>query len=109
MVRDVGRIFEPPGHRLRGPRRHGFLGERPLPFSESLARVVRARRGGERPPTAFVELGGRARNLTDARWRDGVFNYVSAFDPSMAVSRVPAPHYSAGRPLTVLTTLSLVL
>ena len=107
MVRDVGRIADRPVQ-LSAGLGATFLGDRPLPFSESTPPVF-VMDAGVSARYAFVELGVGVRNLTDARWRDGVFNYVSAFDPSMAVSRVPAQHYSAGRPLTVLTTLSLLL
>lgn len=85
-----------------------ILGDRPLPFSES-APPVFVMDLGLSARYAFVELGVSARNVTDARWRDGVFNYVSSFDRGAPVSGVPAQHYSAGRPLTVLGTLGFLL
>lgn len=107
FARDVARIAQRP-LRLMAGLGAMFLGERPLPFSESSPPVF-VMDLGVSARYAFIELGVSARNLTDARWRDGVFNYVSAFDPSAPVSRVPAQHYSAGRPLTVLGTLSFLL
>lgn len=84
------------------------LGERPLPFSEwSPARLVLDAATSLR--WGAVELGVSARNLTDARWRDGVFAYASNFDPTTPGSLVPVQHFTAGRPLTVLTTVTLFL
>lgn len=107
FARDVGTVAARPV-RLMAGLGATFLGDRPLPFSESSPPVF-VMDVGASARYAFVELGVSVRNVTDARWRDGVFNYVSAFDPSMTVSRVPAPHYSAGRPLTVLGTVSFLL
>ena len=50
-----------------------------------------------------------ARNLTDARWRDGAFSYASNFTADADASRVPVQHFTAGRPLSVLGTLSVYL
>lgn len=107
FARDVTRIANRP-LRLMAGLGATLLGDRPLPFSESSPAVFLLDLGVS-ARYAFIELGLSARNLTDARWRDGVFNYVSAFDSSAAVSRVPAAHYSAGRPLTVLSTVSFLL
>ena len=84
------------------------LGPRALPFSEFSNGVLLIDLGlsGRVGP---VELGVSARNLTNAQWEDGVFNYASNFDPSVTASRVPARHFSAGRPLTVLGSLTLHL
>ncbi len=84
------------------------LGPRALPLSEFSDPVLLIDLGlsGRVGP---VELGVSMRNLTDARWEDGVFNYASNFDPSVAGSRVPARHFSAGRPFTALASLTLHL
>jgi iron complex outermembrane recepter protein len=84
------------------------LGPRALPFSEFSNPVLLIDLGlsGRIGP---VELGVSARNLTNAQWEDGVFNYASNFDPTATASRVPARHFSAGRPLTVLASLTLHL
>ena len=56
-----------------------------------------------------VEVGVSARNLTDARWQDGVFNFASNFAEGTTASLVPARHFTAGRPLTVLASVTLHL
>ncbi|MBL8600905.1 MAG: TonB-dependent receptor [Myxococcales bacterium] len=85
-----------------------LLGPRPLPFSMrsdavfllDLAVSLRLSR---------VALGLSARNLTDARWRDGTFSYASWFDPRRPESLVPVEHFTAGRPFTLLSTLTVYL
>lgn len=106
-VREVGRPF---GRALTLSLALGVtaLGDRPLPFSERspaiflLDAAASARLGP-------VEFGVAARNLTDARWRDGAFSYVSNFSVGADTSRVPVQHFTAGRPLSVLGTVSLYL
>jgi hypothetical protein len=106
-VRGVGRPFGRPLTLSVALGATG-LGERPLPFSERspavflLDAAVSARLGP-------VELGVAARNLTDARWRDGAFSYVSNFTPGADTSQVPVQHFTAGRPLSVLATLTVYL
>jgi hypothetical protein len=58
---------------------------------------------------ARVELGLAMRNLTDARWRDGVFYYPSNFVQGSVGSLVPTQHFTAGRPFTLLSTLTVTL
>ncbi len=82
------------------------LGPRALPFSEFSNPVLLIDLGLS-ARVGPVELGVSARNLTNAQWEDGVFNYPSNFDPATTGSRVPARHFSAGRPLTVLGSLAL--
>jgi hypothetical protein len=106
-VRELGRPF---GRALTLSLALGAtaLGDRPLPFSERspavflLDAAVSARLGP-------VELGVAARNLTDARWRDGAFSYVSNFTAGSDTSQVPVQHFTAGRPLSVLGTLGVYL
>lgn len=107
FARDVGRVARRPVTLMAGVGAT-VLGPRPLPFSETTDPVL-VIDAGVSARYAFVELGLSARNLTDARWRDGVFNYVSSFERGADVSRVPAQHFSAGRPLTVLGTLGFLL
>ena len=84
------------------------VGERPLPFSErSPAWLVLD--AGASARLGPVELGLSARNLTDARWRDGVFAYPSDFTPGPGGSVVPVQHFTAGRPLTILSSVTLYL
>jgi outer membrane receptor protein involved in Fe transport len=82
-----------------------FIGLRPLPFSERADAVFLLDLGGS-VRLGPLELSLSARNLTDARWRDGEFNYPSNFDPSEVASLVPARHFTAGRPFTLLTSLT---
>jgi outer membrane receptor protein involved in Fe transport len=84
------------------------LGTRPLPFSESSPPVA-VLDAGLSVRLAFVELALSARNLTNTRWRDGVFAYPSDFDPAPGGSRVPVQHFTAGRPFTLLSSLTFYL
>jgi len=106
-ARAVGQVFGRP-LTLSGAVGATALGDRPLPFSERspaifLLDVAASARLGP------IELGLSARNLTDARWRDGAFSYVSNFAPGADTSRVPVQHFTAGRPLTVLGTVTVRL
>ncbi|MEZ4405079.1 MAG: TonB-dependent receptor [Polyangiales bacterium] len=84
------------------------LGARPLPF-DGLSDPLFLLDLGASARLGFVELGVQARNVTDARWRDGVFNYVSNFNRDATTSFVPAEHFTAGRPFTLLSTLTVHL
>jgi outer membrane receptor protein involved in Fe transport len=81
------------------------LSPRPLPFSETGTGffVLEAGAGVELGPAA---LSVESFNLLDARWRDAEFVYASDFS-EVSGSRVPARHFTAGRPLTVQGTLSI--
>jgi len=57
-----------------------------------------------------VSLSVEARNLADARYRDGEFVYASSFNkPSAATpaTLVPARHFTAGRPLSLQGTITV--
>ena len=84
------------------------LGPRALPFSEFSDPVLLVDLGVSGRVGA-VEVGVSARNLTDVRWQDGVFNFASNFTPGTTASLVPERHFTAGRPLTVLGTVTLHL
>lgn len=82
------------------------IGPKPLPFQEDsdVVALVSAAAGvslGE------VSLAVEVFNLFDAEWRDGEFNYASSFRPKEPSSRVPARHFTAGRPFTAQATLTL--
>lgn len=105
--RTVARVFNKPLSLTAGAGLT-VLGARPLPFN------------GETEPFAvldlgtsarlgFIEVGLRARNVTDSRWRDGVFNYVSNFNRAAPTSMVPVEHFTAGRPFTLLSTVTVHL
>jgi len=85
-----------------------WIGARPLPFSETTPARFVLDAGASVRWRAF-ELGVSARNLTDARWRDGVFNYPSNFAQGTSGSRVPTEHFTAGRPFTLLGSVTLYL
>lgn len=84
------------------------LGPRPLPFSQHAEGMVVVDAAAS-VRLARVELGLAMRNLTDARWRDGVFYYPSNFVQGSVGSLVPTQHFTAGRPFTLLSTLTVTL
>ncbi|AKF04430.1 TonB-dependent receptor [Sandaracinus amylolyticus] len=96
------------GERVAGSVAVGFLalGQRPLPLERvsepwwvlDAAVAVRWR---------FVELGVRAQNLLDQRYRQAELNYVSSFAPDRAPSRMAERHFVAAPPLRVLVQLSV--
>lgn len=47
-----------------------------------------------------VEMRLEVKNLLDARWRDGEFDYPSHFRPGEEVSGLPRRHFTAGAPRT---------
>lgn len=105
--REVGRIGAAPIRVAVGVGAQ-FVGYRALPFSERSDAVFLVDAGAS-VRVGFVELGVKARNLFDARWRDGQFNYPSDWDPGPAGSRVPVRHFTAGRPLSLDVTLAVLL
>lgn len=84
------------------------LGKRPLPFSQfsDPLLVIDAALSAR---IARVEIGLAARNLTDARWRDGTFYYASYFDTGSPRSLIPVEHFTAGRPFALLSTVTVHL
>jgi len=84
------------------------LGPRPLPFSQRAEGVFVLDLGAS-VRLGRVEVALSARNLTDSRWRDGVFFYASNFVAGSTGSLVPTEHFTAGRPLTLLSTLTVHL
>nr|WP_075008680.1 TonB-dependent receptor [Stigmatella aurantiaca] len=96
----AGEVFAGTGLTLMGPR--------PLPFDEYSRTVfladvqVGVRRG-------VLGLRLEAKNLLDARWRDGEFVYGSRMDPSAPASLVPSRHFTAGTPRTASLTLEVHL
>ncbi|HEY8428515.1 MAG TPA: TonB-dependent receptor, partial [Sandaracinaceae bacterium] len=57
----------------------------------------------------FVEVGVLITNLFDVRYERAVFSYASHFDLERPASMMPALHFAAGPPLSVLGTLTLRL
>ncbi len=85
-----------------------LIGPRPLPFDE-FSRTVFLTDLGVGARSGPVGLRLEARNLFDARWRDGEFVYPSRFDPNAPASLLPARHFTAGNPRTFSVTLELFL
>jgi iron complex outermembrane receptor protein len=83
------------------------LGSRPLPYSQT-SEPIHLLEGTLGASSHGVSLAIQGYNLTDARWRDGDFVYASHFaGPGQTKSEVPTRHFTAGRPLSVLGTLTL--
>ena len=56
---------------------------------------------------AYVELGVEAYNLLARRYAASVYSFASDWGTRPVPSRLPAQHFAAGPPLTVLGTLTL--
>jgi len=85
------------------------IGPRPLPYGEQTDTVTLIDLGVGLALGA-VSLSVEARNLADARYRDGEFVYASSFNkPSAATpaTLVPARHFTAGRPLSLQGTITV--
>ncbi len=83
-----------------------FLSRRPLPygqFSDPLYLLDAS--AGLR--WAYVELGVEAYNLLARRYAASVYSFASDWGTRPVPSRLPAQHFAAGPPLTVLGTLTL--
>jgi iron complex outermembrane recepter protein len=85
-----------------------FIGPRPLPYDEysNAVALVDARLGLR---WRWIELVFDVQNVLDSQWRDGEFVYSSRWDNSQAVSVIPARHFTAGPPRTLLVTLEVHL
>ena len=84
----------------------GWLGERPLPLSETGDQVVLVDTSA-RVRWRLVEVGVAITNLFDARWQSSVFNYASSWDPAAPRSLVPAEHFAAGAPFSIQGRLAI--
>lgn len=85
-----------------------FLSPRPLPFgafAEPVA-LLDAQAGVRWGP---LEAGVELFNLTDTRFAALEYSFASSWSPAEPPSRLPARHFSAGAPLTVLGTLGVTL
>jgi hypothetical protein len=85
-----------------------FLSPRPLPYDQQAQAVfvVDASLGLRRD---FVELGVDATNLLNSRYADTEYSFVSDWRTSSVPSLLPARHFAAGPPLTVLGNLTFHL
>ncbi len=84
------------------------LSSRPLPFGDLAdPLVVLDVSGGLR--LGSIELGLDVFNLLDTRYASLEYSFVSAWDPDSPGSRLPARHFNAGSPRTLLATLEIEL
>ena len=101
------RLFTLGGHSLRafGGLGYTVLGARPLPYGERShpIHLIDLQAGLE---WHDLSLSLQVVNLTDTRWRDGEFVYASSFKAGSTASEVAMRHFTAGRPLTVQSTLT---
>jgi iron complex outermembrane recepter protein len=85
------------------------IGPRPIPFGQ-LADPIFLLDTSAQLSWRWLSLGISVDNLLDTRWRAFVFNYASNFrGADQPASLVPANHFAAGAPRTVLLTLTLAL
>lgn len=82
------------------------VGPRPLPYREFTAPVALVDALAEVQAGA-IALRVEVQNALDARWRDGEFVFVSQWERSATTSRLPARHFSAGAPRTLMFTLEV--
>ena len=104
---DIARVA---GEALSGRVGYGatFLSPRPLPYGQEAAPVFLVDASASLRRT-FLELGVEAMNLLDAQYADTEYSFVSNWLTTPAPSLVPARHFSAGPPLTVLGTVTVHL
>jgi iron complex outermembrane recepter protein len=105
--REIGRVRGVPVALSAGVGA-SLIGYRELPFSERSEPVLLVDAGAS-VRVSVVEVGVKLRNVFDARWRDGQFNYSSDWDAAPGGSRVPVRHFTAGRPFTADFTLGVQL
>jgi TonB family protein len=95
-------------HELRGELGVGasFLSSRPLPYGQfaSPVGVMDARGAVSWGP---LELAIDLYNLTDSRYAAIEYAFASSWTPDAPPSRLPARHFSAGSPFTLLVTLAV--
>jgi hypothetical protein len=58
---------------------------------------------------SFLEIGLEAQNLLDAEYADTEYSFVSNWKTTPVPSELPARHFSAGAPLTLLANVTLYL
>ncbi|MBA3547195.1 MAG: TonB-dependent receptor, partial [Nannocystis sp.] len=82
------------------------LSRRPLPYGQAADPLyLLDATAGLR--WAWVEVGVEAYNLLARRYAASVYSFVSDWGTGPVPSRLPAQHFAAGPPLTVLGTLTL--
>ena len=102
---------QPLGSPLRGLISTGitYVGPRPLPYGERSNEIFTVDLSAS-IGWWFIDFGFSATNLFNRQYRLSEFNYVSDFHTNPALpTLVPARHFSAGAPRTLLFTISVNL
>ena len=103
--KDLARLGKHP-LALRVGSGFSHLSARPLPYGQSSDPLyLLDASAGLR--WSYVELGVEAYNLLARRYAASVYSFVSDWGTKPVPSRLPAPHFAAGPPLTILGTLTL--
>lgn len=104
-----------PRLRLRGQPLQGhaalgltWVGRRPLPYGQR-SDVLAVVDGALGVAWRELELVLTLQNVLDRRYRLGEYNYASNFDAQGPPALVPARHFTAGAPRTLLLTLGITL
>ncbi|HZL17226.1 MAG TPA: TonB family protein [Polyangia bacterium] len=84
-----------------------FVGPRALPFSQTAASTLELDASAS-VRWSYLRVGLLAENLTDARYPLSEFFYASNFNSRSEPTLVPAEHFTAAPPFSLLATLSLL-
>ncbi len=85
---------------------YNYLSARPLPYGQS-SDPLHLLDASAALRWSWLELGVEAYNLLARRYAASVYSFVSDWGTTPVPSRLPARHFAAGPPLTVLGTLTL--
>ncbi|MBK7827656.1 TonB-dependent receptor [Nannocystis sp.] len=83
-----------------------YLSARPLPYGQSSDPLYLLDASASLR-WSWIELGVEAYNLLARRYAASVYSFVSDWGTTPVPSRLPARHFAAGPPLSVLGTLTL--
>lgn len=107
-ARARGRLFALGRSALEGSLGAGFtfLSPRPLPYGR-FAEPVAVLDASASVKWRFVEIGVECFNLVGSQYAATEYSFVSDWQTGSAPSRVPARHFSAGAPRTLMATVGL--
>jgi hypothetical protein len=86
----------------------GYVGRRALPYGQRSG-VIFTVDGAASVGWKGVDFTLSVQNLFDARYRQSEYVFPSSFDPGSGTTLVPARHFAAGAPRTVLFSLGMTL
>jgi hypothetical protein len=86
----------------------GYVGRRALPYGQR-SDVIFTVDGAASVGWKGLDLTLSVQNLFDARYRQSEYVFPSNFDPTAGTTLVPARHFAAGAPRTVLFSLGMTL